>query len=177
MSFKEKIGKIWDFFSSISLLPLVIFLLAIFSGVAYYIYYNYIEPKSNYVTNREIVKEDETDKSANLIIIYADWCPHSKKVMGIGPEYKSEDEDEGGWLKLKSNWEESGNNSKMINNYSVSLREINQADTKELNEFETTYKKQVTGFPSIFLIKDDQIIEFDATPSEENLLKFLNDVI
>ena len=44
-------------------------------------------------------------------------------------------------------------------------------------EFEETYKKEITEFPSIFLIKDDQFIEFNAKPSESNLEKFLNDVL
>ena len=172
MSFKEKIGNIWDKLTSIPFVILCIFLLAVFIGIAYYIYQNYVKPKSNYITNREIVKEDDSDKFANLVIIYADWCPHSKKVMNVGDK-----EDEGGWFKIKANWKNSENNIKLINNYAVTLSEINESDKKALQEFETTYKKQISGFPSIFLIKDDQIIEFDATPSEENLLKFLNDVI
>ena len=171
MSFKENIGKVWEKLTSTPFVLLLVFLLAIFIGVAYYIYQNYVKPNSDYVTNREIVKEGESDKSANLIIIYADWCPHSKKVMNVGDK-----EDSGGWVKLMKDWEKSGN-AKMINNYAVSLSEINESDKKRLEEFETTYKKQINGYPSIFLIKDDQIIEFDASPTEENLLKFLHDVI
>ena len=55
MSFKENIGKVWEKLTSIPFVLLLVFLLAIFIGVAYYIYQNYVKPNSDYVTNREIV--------------------------------------------------------------------------------------------------------------------------
>jgi hypothetical protein len=38
-------------------------------------------------------------------------------------------------------------------------------------------KYNVEGYPTIKLIKDGQVIEYDAKPSKETLTKFLNTVL
>ena len=35
-------------------------------------------------------------------------------------------------------------------------------------------KYKIEGFPTIKLLKDGQVIEFDAKPTKENLTQFLN---
>ena len=175
MTIKEKVDKILSNFKSIPFL--IICITAIFIGIAYYVYHIYVKPTSEYKTNNEIMTEDDNNnKNVMLVILYADWCPHSKKVMNLG-----EKDDEGGWIKLKNNWNAENSDLKIINNYYLTLSEINESDKKAMDEFSTSYDKKLDtadfGFPSIFLIKDDQLIEFDANPTEENLIKFLNDVI
>ena len=173
MGFKENMNNIWEKIS-IPFIFLLLLLTAILGGIAYYIYQNYVAPKGDYVANREFIKEDDTtNKSALLFIIYADWCPHSQKVIK-----NSDKEDEGGWYKLKKNWENQESDLRLINNYSIQLTEINESDKKAMSDFEESYKKcEIKEFPSIFLIKDEECIEFDAVPSETNLIKFLNSVI
>ena len=172
MTLKENMGKVWEKLTSIPFMILVIFLVAVFVGIAYYIYQNYVKPKGEFTTNREIIQEETSNKSAMLVILYADWCPHSKSVMN-----NSDKEEEGGWYKLKQNFQNPESELRLINNYALTLQEINESDKKAIAEFEETYKKEIGEFPSIFLIKDDQVIEFNATPSESNFEKFLNDVL
>jgi hypothetical protein len=38
-------------------------------------------------------------------------------------------------------------------------------------------KFNVDGYPTIKLIKDRQLIDFDANPSKDNLISFLNNVL
>ena len=38
-----------------------------------------------------------------------------------------------------------------------------------MNEFEKEHKVNIDGFPSIYLVKSDSIIEYDANPTEDSL--------
>ena len=43
--------------------------------------------------------------------------------------------------------------------------------------FEEKYKKKIEGYPTIFLLYKDQVIEYDTEINNKNLLDFLNIVI
>ena len=172
MNVKNTLGNIWEKMTSLPVLLLCLFIVSILIGVAYYVYYNYVKTNTDYVENREIIS-DSDNNFATLYLIYADWCPHSKKIRAID----NDDPKSGGWKKLTNKWNSENSDLRLINNYSITLVEINQSDEKELNSFEKTFNKEITGFPSIYLVKDEQVIEFNANPTEENLIKFLNDVV
>lgn len=131
---------------------MILFLVAIFIGIAFYIYKTYISPRINpsYVENKEILTE-EAQKEAVLYFFYTTWCPHCKKAK---PE----------WQKIKDEYED-----KPINNTRVIFREVD-CDKEE----EVADKFKVDGYPTIKLIKDEQIIEYDAKPNYETLVKFLH---
>jgi thiol-disulfide isomerase/thioredoxin len=131
---------------------MILFLVAIFIGIAFYIYKTYISPRINpsYVENKEILTE-EAQKEAVLYFFYTTWCPHCKKAK---PE----------WQKIKDEYQD-----KPINNTRVIFREVD-CDKEE----EVADKFKVDGYPTIKLIKDDQIIEYDAKPNYETLVQFLH---
>lgn len=131
---------------------MILFLVAIFIGIAFYIYKTYISPRINpsYVENKEILTE-EAQKEAVLYFFYTTWCPHCKKAK---PE----------WQKIKDEYED-----KPINNTRVIFREVD-CDKEE----EVADKFKVDGYPTIKLIKDEQIIEYDAKPNYETLVQFLH---
>jgi len=147
--------------------------LAVFVSLAYYIYIYYVAPNFNkdYVENRELIPESE--KVARLVLAYAEWCPHCKKIMNIDPN----DNDSGGWKLIYDKWVAGDQDVRLINNYNISMTQISESDKKSLEEFEKEYNRTINGFPTIYLIKDDQVIEFDANPTEKGLLNFLNTVI
>jgi thioredoxin-related protein len=64
----------------------------------------------------------------------------------------------------------------MINGYKVTFVEYNctkeSAETQELLD-----KYKVEGFPTIILIKDKQVIDYDAKPSKDTMVQFLNTVL
>jgi protein-disulfide isomerase-like protein with CxxC motif len=63
-----------------------------------------------------------------------------------------------------------------INGYKVKFTEINC--TTESEDVEKLMNKyNIEGFPTIKLIKDGQIIEYDAKPTKESLTEFLNTVL
>tara|TARA_Y100001935_G_C17284868_1_gene499744 strand:+ start:659 stop:1168 length:510 start_codon:yes stop_codon:yes gene_type:complete len=141
----------------------VILSLGIFIALGYYVYYNYVAPKikPTYVENKELINETQ-EKNAYLHLFSTEWCPHCKELL----------KEDGVWQKITNNTE-----LKKINNYNLIFVPINGDDEKRVSEFETQYKVKVDGFPSIYLIKDDQIVEFDANPTEDSLIQFLNTVI
>jgi protein-disulfide isomerase-like protein with CxxC motif len=63
-----------------------------------------------------------------------------------------------------------------INGYKVIFTEVDcSEETAEVEKLMNQYN--VEGYPTIKLIKDGQVIEYDAKPSKETLTKFLNTVL
>ena len=128
----------------------------IFIIIAVYFYY-YTGSKPKYKSNNEgkIDDNNSSNKQAELLFFYADWCPHCKTAKPI-------------WNDLKSEYQ-----NKTINGYHVIFTEINCAnETTETEQMMDKYN--VEGFPTIKLIKDGQVIEYDAKPSKDTLVQFLN---
>ena len=133
----------------------------LFAVIAIFYYYFYIAPsfKSNYRPNSEQVPAGASNgNTAELLFFYADWCPHCKAAKPI-------------WNDLKSEYE-----NKTINGYTVVFTEIDcSEETAEVEKLMNQYS--IEGYPTIKLIKDGQVIEYDAKPSKETLTKFLNTVL
>jgi len=136
---------------------IIIILISLFLGAAFYVYNNYIAPRLNpkFVSNREFTQQ-ETVNNTELYFMFAEWCPYSKKVMPI-------------WNKLKEKY-----NRKKVNNYAVIFKELDgDKNEKEIDEFSKRFNKKIDGYPTIILIKQNEVIEFDAEPTEENLTAFI----
>jgi thiol-disulfide isomerase/thioredoxin len=92
------------------------------------------------------------------MLFYVDWCPHCKTAK---PE----------WETLKSEYD-----GKSINGYTVTFEEYNctneNAETADLMD-----KYSIEGYPTIKLVKDNQIIEYDAKPTKSTMEQFLNTVL
>ena len=137
--------------------------LFILVGIAYY--YFYIIPSTNamYRANKELIDGGATADSKSvteveILFFYADWCPHSKQAKPIWEEFKK------------------SNENKTINGYTVVFTEIECS--KENAQVEKMMDKyNVDGFPTIKLLKNGQIIEYDAKPSKDTLTQFLNTVL
>lgn len=126
---------------------------------AYYTYKHYIDTKTSFHANREnIPKNENSNKTATLMLFYVDWCPHCKTAK---PD----------WESLKSEYD-----GQSINGYTVHFVEYNctneSAETSELMD-----KYNIEGYPTIKLIKDNQVIEYDAKPTKSTMVQFLNTVL
>jgi thiol-disulfide isomerase/thioredoxin len=140
------------------LIIVAVLLFAILAGF-YYFYYVAPQMKAKYQPNSEQVPNGvTTGNTAELLFFYADWCPHCKSAKPI-------------WNELKSEYE-----NKTINGYKVIFTEINcSEETAEVDKMMNQYG--VEGYPTIKLLKDGQVIEYDAKPSKETLTQFLNTVL
>ena len=141
----------------------ILIALAIITVIGILVYYFYSVPHAKktqqYQPNGEHVELGATDdKSAELLFFYAEWCPHCKTAKPI-------------WEELQSEYK-----NKTINGYHVVFTEVNcSEETAEVERMMNQYS--VEGYPTIKLLKDGQIIEYDAKPSRDTLVQFLNTVL
>jgi thiol-disulfide isomerase/thioredoxin len=139
---------------------MIIVAVIFFAVVAGVYYYYYIAPQidAKYKPNSERVSAGSSSNTAELLFFFADWCPHCKTAKPI-------------WDDLKSEYE-----TKTINGYQIIFTEVNcSEESAEVEKMMNKYN--VEGYPTIKLLKDGQIIEYDAKPSKETLTQFLNTVI
>ena len=131
----------------------------LFAAIGFICYYYYVTQSVNptYKPNSEPPTKSSSN-TAELLFFYADWCPHCKAAKPI-------------WNDLKSEYE-----NKTINGYKVIFVEVDcSEETTEVEKLINQYS--VEGYPTVKLIKDGQVIEYDAKPSKETLTKFLNTVL
>lgn len=134
----------------------------LFITISIFVYYQYVKPSLNptYSANREKNNGEEGGSSneAELMFFYTDWCPHCKTAK---PD----------WAEVKAEYE-----NKTINGYHIIFTEINC--TNESDEVEKLMNKyKIEGYPTIKLLKDGQVIEYDAKPSKDTIVQFLNTVL
>ena len=136
---------------------LIIGVVILFAILAIFYYFYYVAPASQakYHANSEHIPTGQSGKTAELLFFFADWCPHCKAAKPI-------------WNDLKTEYE-----NKTINGYKVIFTEVDcSEETAEVEKLMNQYS--VEGYPTIKLLKDGQVIEYDAKPSKEMLSKFLN---
>jgi thiol-disulfide isomerase/thioredoxin len=156
-------SKVKGLFSNVnSYTSMIVIFVIIFSAISVYYYFYYISPKmkTTYQANKEDLSPDSAQKSnsAELLLFYVDWCPHCKTAKPI-------------WNELKTEYE-----NKTINGYKVIFTEINcTTETAEIEKMVNKYN--IEGYPTIKLLKDGQVIEYDAKPSKATLEQFLNTVL
>jgi len=140
---------------------IIIITILLFAILAIVYYYYYVSPKLNakYHPNSEQVPiGNGNGNNAELLFFYADWCPHCKSAKPI-------------WNDIKTEYE-----NKILNGYKITFTEINcSEETVEVDKLMNQYN--VEGYPTIKLIKDGQVIEYDAKPTKETLTQFLNTVL
>lgn len=138
---------------------IIIFAVILFLAVALYYYFYYLKPRQEpkYYANSE-GGNASGNNNAELLFFYADWCPHCKNAKPI-------------WNEIREEYE-----GKTINGYKVVFTEINcSEETPEVEKMMNQYS--VEGYPTIKLLKDDQVVEYDAKPTKDTLVKFLNTVL
>lgn len=97
---------------------------------------------------------DSPDDGTQLLFFSTDWCPHCKVAQ---PE----------WDKLVSKYEE-----QLINGKPVIFTHYNcTTETEDIKKLITQYN--ISGYPTVKLLKDGQVIDFDAKPTEASLTQFL----
>ena len=157
LSLMSKIKNAGSAFNMTTILYIVAAILFII--IAVFVYYQYVKPSVNptYTANRE-KQHGEASNEAELMFFYTDWCPHCKTAK---PD----------WAEVKAEYE-----NKTINGYHIIFTEVNcTTESDEVEKLMNKYK--IEGYPTIKLLKDGQIIEYDAKPSKDTIIQFLNSVL
>ena len=120
--------------------------------------YMYNNQKSQQMRENFQDGADDDKHTAELMFFSVDWCPHCKTAK---PE----------WEQLKAEYKD-----KKINGYKVIFTDIDcTKETPQIEKLMNTYK--IEGYPTIKLLKDGQVIDYDAKPTKDTLVKFLNTVL
>jgi len=138
-------SKHWQF--------LITVMLCVFTILAYYMYKTYYLPIKDrtYVENKEYLKGGYQE-GIKLIYFYTDWCPHCKKARPIWEEFKNSSIFNGGKYKGTA----------------ITFSEINCDKNPKLAD-----KYNITGYPTIKLLKGNKVIEYDAQPDISTLKQFI----
>ena len=158
--FMSKIKSAGSAFSMTTIMYIVAAIL--FIVIAVFVYYQYVKPSLSptYSANREKMHGEEggPTNEAELMFFYTDWCPHCKTAK---PD----------WAEVKAEYE-----NKTINGYRIIFTEVNcTTESDEVEKLMNKYK--IEGYPTIKLLKDGQVIEYDAKPSKDTIIQFLNTVL
>ena len=137
----------------------IVFIIIVLTMIGYYAYTSYAQEKTVFHANREnMAKDENSNKTANIMLFSVDWCPHCKTAR---PE----------WDALKSEYE-----GKQINGYTIIFTEYNcTEESDEVSQLMDKYK--IEGYPTIKLVKDNQVIEYDAKPTKTTMEQYLHSVL
>ena len=147
---KQKLGKA----AGNTQFLIIVLVILIFLIAALFMYRKSAAGRLNkkYITNNEFSKNnDKAITTADIYFFYTEWCPHCKTAKPIWADFKAQMA------------------GKQVNGITLSFFEIDcDKDTATSDKF------NVKGFPTIKLMKGNQIIEYDAKPSTVNLIEFVN---
>lgn len=149
-SFKEMLPKSkWTYF-------IIIVVLAALIMLAVYVYNTTLksELKPEYVENKEFIDEGESN-DVQVVFFTVDWCPHCKKSLPIWREFCSKYHD------------------KIMNGYTIKCETFNCTDDKDNIVKRTMDKYNIEGFPTIKMIKNDEVYDYEARPTMEHLEEWI----
>ena len=141
---------------------IIITLIAVFIALALFVYNKYVAPKLNpdFVPNKEFISKDSKYSGVDQATLYyfnVDWCPICKKCNPI-------------FDKLEEFYKKNP-----IENVDFKILHINgETNESDMTSFEKQYNINIDGYPSIYLVKNDKVIEYDAKPSLKTLKEFIN---
>lgn len=134
----------------------MIILMLIFSLAAYYAYIWYM-PKPK-ITD-DIANANRRDKNAELYFFSVDWCPHCKTAK---PE----------WDKFVANYD-----GKEMNGFIIKCNTINATNDEDPKISSLLQKFSVDHYPTLKMVVDGKIIDFQGKIQETSLVKFITVMI
>ncbi len=152
-----------EFFNNLNkkYILIIVILLLLFCIASYFIY-KYLKKNINkkYVSNSEFINEEETKKAdekvADFYYFYTKWCPHCKSATPIIKDFKT---------KIQEN-------NNLFNDVYINFIDVDcEKDKKVADKF------SIQGYPTIKLVYNSKVFEYDAKPDLNTLNEFLNSVL
>lgn len=129
----------------------------IISVVGYWVYQQYVAPRLSpaYVANKEFIQDngghDEgPQQEAEVLLFYTTWCPACKKAKPI-------------WNQVKEEL-----NGKEVHGKELIFREIDCDKEADLAD-----KFNIEGYPTIKMVVNGNVVEYDARPDHDTLVEFV----
>jgi len=137
---------------TLSIFLLMVLLICII-GVIYFVIMKYVYKKKMNVPN-----SDSNGGDITIMIFTVNWCPHCKKAATP-------------WADFKQAYE-----GKKIKGRIIHCNEYDLTDDNETNS-SIAKKYNVDSYPTIKMLKDGQMIDFDAKVTTYALERFVEDMI
>jgi thiol-disulfide isomerase/thioredoxin len=141
----------------------IVILLVIFIAAGYYGYTSFYLPWLSSKRYSDVANTDPTSTgNGGDVTIYffsADWCPHCKHAL---PE----------WENFSQNY-----SGKEVNGYTIRCVNINCTDDKDTKVVGYIQEYKIEGYPTIKMVKDNKVIEFDAKVTNTALETFVKNMI
>lgn len=135
----------------------------VFIGVGFTIFYmnkSRINPVSN---TSDIPNAQRRNSPCEILFFNANWCPHCKRA-------KTE------WVTFVNKYD-----GEVVGNYTIQCvggaDGINCTETSDPNIQEMIQRYSIEHYPTVKMKMDDDIIEFDAKITMENLTKYVTTVV
>jgi thiol-disulfide isomerase/thioredoxin len=139
-------------------LIIITILIIIFSIAGYYWYNNY--QKNNNISFKDVANANNRNTEVTIYFFHADWCPHCKKAE---PE----------WNAFDSQY-----NGTEVNGYKIICIDVDCTSDPPTDENKALMKTyNVSSFPTIKLLKDDTVIDFDSKITRTTLESFVNTML
>ena len=131
---------------------IVVFVAALLTGIAFFIYNYYVAPRLNpsFVENKELVSASNDITEVDIYYFFTEWCPYCKKARPI-------------WDNLKEQY-----NEKLFNGKTLNFKEVDCEKNEQMAD-----RFNIEGYPTIKLVKGNQVVDYDAKPDAESLKEFL----
>jgi len=139
-------------------LLLVIVMILIFGVAAYFAYKWYAKPAIANKQMQNIANANTRNQPVEIYLFYADWCPHCTRAK---PE----------WNTFKDEFHDTE-----LNGYAIQAIEVDCTETTPDNS-PFIQKFGVDSFPTVKMMKSNQIIDFDSKVSSSSLEQFMHSML
>jgi thiol-disulfide isomerase/thioredoxin len=130
----------------------------LFCVVGYYAYRMMAKPIIDNRKTANIANMAQRSEEVQIYLFYADWCPHCTKAK---PE----------WNTFKEEFDGSE-----MNGYAVQAIEVDCTETTTENS-PLIQKFGVDSFPTVKMMKSNQVIDFDSKVTSSSLTQFINSML
>tara|TARA_B110000967_G_scaffold180371_1_gene196635 strand:+ start:3136 stop:3618 length:483 start_codon:yes stop_codon:yes gene_type:complete len=142
---------------------IIIFIVSIvFIIVSYLVIQKY---KQTYVKNEGLMNDianantRKSTETATIMMFHVDWCPHCKTAKP-------------GWDQFKAQLD-----GKVINGFTLKCIDHNCTDDKDSKIQSLLNKYNIESYPTIKLLKRDEVLDFDSKITKSSLTSFVNTML
>ena len=130
----------------------VLFLIAALL-VLYFVYTKFLN-NEGFEVQAETLEDELSSGKKTLVMFYADWCGHCKK--------------------LKPVWDETAKEVNESEDSPAKMVKVNCGDPNKNESHKEIMKKyEITGYPTIKLIEGNKVSEYEGERSKKGMLSFL----
>ena len=132
-------------------------MMIIFMVIGFYGYTNYIKQTDRF---KDVANANTRDTEAIIYFFHADWCPHCKKA-------------EPDWNSFMNQYDKT-----QVNGYKIKCVDVDCTSDPPSDDAKSLMKTySVSSFPTVKLLRDDTIVDFDSKITKTTLESFVNTML